>query len=249
MLIKKSIDNLIYSSVKVEGIDASFAQTSEIVENGIAENISPSDLNKIICIKHGYEYLLDNYQKPLTWELFSRYNSIIGKGNVHDAGSMRPPGVIHVGDYYPEDVSLDKFNRIVDTALSTGYDAEDIACQLLLNLAKSQFFHDGNKRSSLILANHYLAHEDADRVILVLDEDKEHPKTRKFLDILVDYYHDNISVDDASWDLQDFVVLDEEAVNNIYSQTETIDKLMSAKSEEAGFQNSSLSCKENDISR
>lgn len=85
-LMKDNIDKLVYSSVQVEGIDATFAQTKEIIADGIAKGVSADDVNRILCIKRGLSYLFEHYESSLTWELYSTYDLIIGEGSIDKAG-------------------------------------------------------------------------------------------------------------------------------------------------------------------
>lgn len=201
-LMKRHIDDLVYSSVQIEGIGATFAQTREIVAEGQANGVPSDDIHKIVCIKRSLEFLFSNYGLPADWSLYSTYNAIIGEGTVRDAGQMRGPGTVRVDDYYPADVSEDLFYEIMDTAATTAYDDAELVAQVVLNLSKAQFFHDGNKRTALVFANHLLAQADAEMAVIVTERDRD-----EYLDLLLDYYHGRLSLDDASWDFEEkFIV-------------------------------------------
>ena len=164
-LMKRHIDDLVYSSVQIEGIGATFAQTREIVAEGQANGVPSDDIHKIVCI-------------------------------------MRGPGTVRVDDYYPADVSEDLFYEIMDTAATTAYDDAELVAQVVLNLSKAQFFHDGNKRTALVFANHLLAQADAKMAVIVTERDRD-----EYLDLLLDYYHGRLSLDDASWDFEEKFII------------------------------------------
>ena len=72
-----------------------------------------------------------------------------------------------------------KINDIIGSAQTS---AIDTAIKLCLYCMKSQIFLDGNKRTSVIFANHYLISQG--QGVLVIPE-KEVPKFKR---LLVEYY-------------------------------------------------------------
>lgn len=207
-MMKSSIDAMIYSSVSIEGIGATFAQTQEIIEKGRTAGVSTEDIDKVLNIKHAWEYLFDHFGEVPSWELYRNYNRIIGAGNVKDPGEVRAPNSVMVGtgrlDAYipPKVTGEDDFNRILETAKATYHDCDDIACAAFLMLAKAQFFNDGNKRTAQLLVNHYLAHEDAGYIFCLLEGDRD-----KMLETLVEFYMGDLSLDDAEFDLYDMSII------------------------------------------
>lgn len=205
--MKQCVSEMIYSSVSIEGIGATFAQTKEIIEDGAAAGVSTEDIDKILNIKRAWEYLFDHFDEKPSWELYSNYNRIIGKGYVKDAGSVRPPNSVVVGTgdidpFVPPDVTgKEDFDRIFVTATNSYPDPDDIAAALFLILCRTQFFHDGNKRSAQLLVNHYLAHIDAGCIFCIPEGTRD-----TVLDILVDFYMSRTSLDDAEFDLYDLTV-------------------------------------------
>ena len=200
--MKANVDRLIYSSVQIESIAATFAQTREIVEKGVSTGVSSKDTNKIVALKHAWQYLFRHFDESITWDLYSNYNALLGEGNVPNAGKMRGPGEVRVGDYIPPDnIDVGYFNRCVETASGTAFDDCEAACNLFLLLARAQFFRDGNKRSAQILANHYLASHDSLAAFIVDESTRD-----EVLDILVDFYEGRLLLNDASWDLEELCV-------------------------------------------
>lgn len=200
-LMKRHMDELAYSSVQIEGIASTFAQTGEVMERGAAEGLDERSLVKLLGIKHALEFLFDNFDDEISWGLYSTYNRLVGAGNVPKAGEMRGPGEVSVGDFIPGDVSEGAFRDILDTAVETGATPSERATTLFLLLCRAQFFHDGNKRSAQMLANHYLAKEDARRLLVVPENGRG-----RVLDLLVDFYHGATSLQDAEWDMEEMVI-------------------------------------------
>lgn len=200
--MKKHVNELVYSSVQIEGIASTFAQTEEILREGKSLNVDEESITKILGLKRALEYLFENYSKPLSWEVYSNYNSLVGKGTVKRAGSMRGPDEVRVGDFIPEpNISVEYFNNLISTAIDSADGPSSAASQIFLLMCKAQFFMDGNKRSAQMLSNHFLAYTDSRRMLLINEDERD-----KVLDLLLDFYAGNISLQDAEWDLEDIVI-------------------------------------------
>ena len=50
----------IYDQAVLEGVATSFPQTEEIIENGRITGMSPTDIQKILNLKHAWEFILDS---------------------------------------------------------------------------------------------------------------------------------------------------------------------------------------------
>lgn len=49
----------IYDQAVLEGVATSFPQTAEIIENGIVNGMTATDVQKILNLKHSWEFILD----------------------------------------------------------------------------------------------------------------------------------------------------------------------------------------------
>lgn len=204
--MRERVGILTYSAVKIEGIGSTFTQTKEILERGRAQGVSDEDLTKVLGIKHGLELLFSAYKQELTWDLYAKYNKLLGEGTVESAGIMRGPHDIYVmgnsEPYYPkEDIDVNYFNDLVDTARDSATNTGEAASNLFLLLCKAQFFRDGNKRSAQMAANHLLAHSDSGYMLVVTEDNHD-----QVLQLLVDFYEGSIGLQDASWDLGELAV-------------------------------------------
>ena len=50
----------IYDQAVLEGVATSFPQTEEIIENGKVSGMRATDVQKILNLKHAWEFILDN---------------------------------------------------------------------------------------------------------------------------------------------------------------------------------------------
>lgn len=175
----------IYDQAVLEGVATSFPQTEEIIENGKISGISAADVQKILNLKHAWEFVLDRdvIQSESDYYILCHIAKLINEGFYTDGGRIRGVPVRIGGTSYvpPLPIELDVKERI-RSILSSAQDEVDIAIELCLYAMKTQIFLDGNKRAAVIYANHYLiAHGQG---FLVIPE--EH--VPEFKQLLVRYY-------------------------------------------------------------
>lgn len=175
----------IYDQAVLEGVATSFPQTEEIIENGQVNGVSATDVQKILNLKHAWEFILDRdvIQSESNYYMLCHIAKLVNEGFFYDGGRIRGiPVTIGGCSYVPpipiESVVIEK----IDEIRSQKKDAISIAIELCLYCMKTQVFTDGNKRASVIFANHYLiAHGMG---VLVIPE-KNVPEFKK---LLVAYY-------------------------------------------------------------
>ncbi|MHB8097901.1 MAG: Fic family protein [Erysipelotrichaceae bacterium] len=180
-----NIKSLIYDQAVLEGVATSFPQTEEIIENGKVSGVTASDIQKILNLKHAWEFILDkdviNFES--NFQILSHIGKMINEGFYVDGGRIRSvPVTIGGCSYIPpipmETVVIESINQIVNGDLSNIYKA----IQLCLYTMKTQVFKDGNKRSAIIFANHFLISKGEG--ILVVPE----KQVSEFKRLLVKYY-------------------------------------------------------------
>lgn len=182
----------IYDQAILEGVATSFPQTEEIIENGKVNDVSSSDVQKILNLKHAWEFILDSdvITCRSDYYLLSHIARLVNEGFFVEGGRMRGVPVTIGGSSYipplPNEIDIkNNINKITEEAR----DAIDIAIQLCLYCMKTQIFLDGNKRASVIFANHYLISHGGG--FLVVPE-KKVPEFRR---LLVKYYEgEDISI-------------------------------------------------------
>lgn len=175
----------IYDQAVLEGVATSFPQTEEIIENGKISGMSAEDVQKILNLKHAWEFVLerDVLQSESDYYILCHIAKLVNEGFYSDGGRIRGVPVRIGGTKYvpPLPIEIDVKDRI-RSILSSGQEGIDIAVELCLYAMKTQIFIDGNKRASVIFANHYLiAHGQG---FLVIPE--EH--VPEFKRLLVRYY-------------------------------------------------------------
>jgi len=175
----------IYDQAVLEGVATSFPQTEEIIENGKVSGMTATDVQKILNLKHAWEFILDSdvIACQSDYYMLSHIARIVNEGFFAEGGRIRGIPVTIGGSTYipPLPNELDVKEKICEITEEKG-EAIDVAIKLCLYCMKTQIFLDGNKRASVIFANHYLiAHGGG---FLVIPE-KEVPEFKR---LLVKYY-------------------------------------------------------------
>lgn len=175
----------IYDQAVLEGVATSFPQTEDIIENGQVNGVLATDVQKILNLKHAWEFILDRdvIQSESNYHMLCHIAKLVNEGFFYDGGRIRGiPVQIGGTSYVPplpiESVVIEQ----IDAIRSRDREPIDIAIELCMYCMKMQVFMDGNKRASVIFANHYLIAKGMG--FLVIPE-KDVPEFKK---LLVDYY-------------------------------------------------------------
>lgn len=178
----------IYDQAVLEGVATSFPQTEEIIENGKVSGMTATDVQKILNLKHAWEFILDRdvIASQSDYYMLSHIARLVNEGFFAEGGRIRGVPITIGGSSYvpplPNELDVkDKIKQIVEE----NDDAINIAIKLCLYCMKMQIFLDGNKRASVIFANHYLISHGAGSLVIPENEVPE------FKRLLVKYYEDD----------------------------------------------------------
>lgn len=177
----------IYEQAVLEGVATSFPQTEDIIENGKVNGVTASDVQKILNLKHAWEFILDKdvLQVKSDYSILCHIAKLVNEGFFASGGRIRGvPVTIGGTSYIPplpiETVVIENILEII----RRDDEAINIAIDLCLYCMKTQIFNDGNKRASVIFANHYLISKAGG--LLVIPE-KHVPEFKK---LLISFYED-----------------------------------------------------------
>ena len=177
----------IYSQAVLEGVATSFPQTEDIIENGKVNGVSASDVQKILNLKHAWEFILDRdvIQCESSYYILCHIAKLVNEGFYSYGGRIRGvPVTIGGTSYVPplpiETVVMERIDEIVHSENSY----IENAINLCLYCMKTQIFNDGNKRASVIFANHYLISKGEGFIAIPEDDVPE------FKRLLISYYED-----------------------------------------------------------
>ena len=177
----------IYDQAVLEGIATSFPQTEDIIDNGIVNGVSASDVQKILNLKHAWEFILDCdvISYPSDYDILCHIAKLVNEGFYHDGGRIRGVPVTIGGTSYIPPLPIESLvKENINEIITTEKDVVNVAIKLCLYCMKTQIFNDGNKRASVIFANHYLISKGCG--IIVIPE----VAVPEFKRLLVAYYED-----------------------------------------------------------
>ena len=149
----------IYDQAVLEGVATSFPQTEDIINNGTVNGMTATDIQKILNLKHAWEFILDSdvIQAKSDYHLLCHIAKLVNEGFFADGGRIRGVPVTIGGSTYKPPLPVESIvKERIDEILNSGKDTIDIAIDLCMYSMKTQIFLDGNKRASVIYANHYL---------------------------------------------------------------------------------------------
>ncbi len=182
----------IYNQAVLEGVATSFPQTEDIIDNGTVNGMTANDIQKILNLKHAWKFILDSdvIQAKTDYYLLCHIAKLVNEGFFTDGGRIRGVPVTIGGSSYKPPIPIESIVKENITEILESETTEiDTAIKLCMYCMKTQVFIDGNKRASVIFANHYLiAHGQG---FLVIPE--EH--VPEFKKKLVAYYEgENLAV-------------------------------------------------------
>ena len=175
----------IYDQAVLEGVATTFPQTEEIIENGTVNGMTADDVQKILNLKHAWEFILDKdvIRADSNYYLLCHIAKLINEGFFYDGGRIRGiPVTIGGTNYIPPIPIESQVSESIRGILNSGKDTIDIAIDLCMYCMRTQIFVDGNKRASVIFANHYMI---AHGLGLIVIPEVHVPEFKK---LLVAYY-------------------------------------------------------------
>ena len=177
----------IYEQAVLEGVATTFPQTETIIDGGIINGVSARDVQKILNLKHAWEFILDKdvLRAKSDFYVLSHIARLVNEGFYTEGGNLRAVPVKIGGSSYtpPLPIELD-VKETIESIISTDDSATDIAISICLYCMKAQLFNDGNKRAAVIFANHYLISHGGGLLVI-----PEH-HVPEFKRLLVLYYED-----------------------------------------------------------
>lgn len=192
---KRMLVDAIYKSANLEGIAVTFAQTVDILNDVNVDNLKPSEINKVCCIRDAWHFVLETINKPLNLAFIENVHELIAKSeldyrylgkirtdNVLISGTSWRPKIPNAETLHFELIELLKISNETDRALT-----------IMLWIMKNQIFKDGNKRVATIIANKLLIENGCGIISVPVELDGN------FKTMLVKYYETNDMAELKQW--------------------------------------------------
>ena len=184
---RANMKSSIYDQAVLEGVTTTFPQTEDIIENGRVAGMSASDVQKILNLKHAWEFVLDKdvISYPTDYSILCQIARLVNEGFYQEGGRIRGVPVTIGGTSYIPPLPIESMvMENIEAILADPMQPDEKAIMLCLYCMKTQIFNDGNKRASVIFANHYMISQGAGMIII---PEREVPEFKR---LLVAYYED-----------------------------------------------------------
>ena len=182
-LAKKKWDENVYCGMRMENRAVTFPQTKTILDGVNVPDVQLDDIQAILNMRDVWRYLLSTVDQPVTLEYLCTLNGYIARNEALVWGKLRTGRVgISGTDYLPPLPSQETAERELSEILNKDTSATDKALTAFLWGTKAQLFWDGNKRTSMTLANKILIASGAG-ILTITDRHME-----RFNTLLLGYY-------------------------------------------------------------
>ena len=184
-LAKKVLVSNIYNSARLEGINTTYPDIKTVLEGVNVSILKLDEINCILNLRDAWNFTLSNINKEINLEYICKVNSLVSRNESLEWGVLRNGRVgINGVDYIPgipkEEEVIDNIKKILKIENIT-----ERSLNLMLYLMRSQIFWDGNKRTSMIVANKLLI-ENGCGIITVREND-----INEFNTLLTEFYNTN----------------------------------------------------------
>lgn len=185
---RKHLADTIYKQAVLEGVATTLSDTENIIEGGKVSNMSSEDILKIVNLKHSWEFVLNKnvILTPTNYSILCTINKLVEEGFYYNAGSLRSVSVKIGGTSWIPSIPIESdIKDDIRNIVEQKKDDVDKAIELLLYVVKKQMFIDGNKRTSVLFANHYLISKGKGLIVIPVEKVDEYKK------LLINFYETN----------------------------------------------------------
>lgn len=183
-LAKKKWDENVYCGMKMENRAVTFPQTRTILNGVNVPNVLIDDIQAILNMRDAWKYLLNTVSEPVTLEYMCKLNEYIARNEALEWGKLRTGTVgISGTEYVPPIPKQEQVEQELEEILNTDTSSTEKALSAFVWGTRGQFFWDGNKRTSLTLANKILI-SSGSGILTITDKYME-----QFNTLLLDYYN------------------------------------------------------------
>lgn len=186
-LAKRLIVDNIYSNARIEGCNVTFPQTQTILQGVNVPQVTLDDINCILNLRDAWKYMIDNVTYKLDLEYICKINSYVARNESLEWGKLRTGKVgISGTEYIPEIPKQEEVEKRLEE-INNIQPVTKRAIKYMLYGMRGQLFWDGNKRTSIILANKILI-SNGKGVLTIKDS-----HLNEFNTLLTEFYDTNDS--------------------------------------------------------
>ncbi len=183
-LAKKKWDENVYCGMKMENRAVTFPQTKTILNGVNVPSVRLDDIQAILNMRDAWKFLFQTLEEKVTVAYFCKINELIARNEALEWGKLRSGSVgISGTDYLPPVPEYETVKQELEEIINADASATEKALTAFAWGTRGQFFWDGNKRTSMTLANKILISAGAG-MLTITDRHMEH-----FNELLLHYYN------------------------------------------------------------
>ena len=167
---KRNIVDYIWKSAKLEGLSVTFPDTNAIYEGMSVANVPVNDVIAVNNLKHSWQFIFDTIDTPVDFRYLSQLNEMLRVKLVSQEKFDLP-------DRSAIEKNLDNILKMENPT--------ERCITLMLYCMRSQIFLDGNKRVSMLAANHEMIRNGCGIISVPIEEQP------KFTELLIQFYETN----------------------------------------------------------
>jgi Fic family protein len=170
-LARRNLVDSIYKQAMLEGVATTYSDTETIVNGGKVNDMTASDISKVVNLKHAWEFILSEgvISYPTNYAVLCQINEIVEEGFSYTAGRIRSVPVSIGGSSYIPPLPYEPQIKEDLSMMLSEEESYNVAIELLLYVMKKQLFLDGNKRTAVIFANHYLVSKGMGLIVIPVE--------------------------------------------------------------------------------
>ena len=196
-LAKRNIIDSIWKSARLEGISVTFPETQAIYDGGNVAHLNIDEIQLINNLKHAWKFIFASLDNKLDLNFVCSVNSLVGNNLIESPGKMRIYNVNMGGtEWKPKLPEQQDIENIIKDFENSTCKTEGILT-MMCKLMKLQYFNDGNKRTSMLIANFELI-KNGKGILSISEQNRV-----EFGNKLISYYEDETKLEDLTMWLYD----------------------------------------------
>lgn len=182
-LARKKWDENVYCGMKMENRAVTFPQTKTVLDGVNVPGVRLDDIQAILNMRDAWRFQLEHLDAPTDLDYLCKLNGFVARNEALSWGTLRTGRVAISGtDYAPPVPVREEAAAELTAILAAELSATDKALTAFCWGTRGQFFWDGNKRTSLLLANKLLLAAGAGMLTIT----EKHME--RFNTLLLNYY-------------------------------------------------------------
>lgn len=185
LLAKRNIVDYIFKSANLEGIAVTYPDTKTILDGINNEKYTVDEITTINNLKNTWSFIFDNINEKTSYTFICEINKLIGVNLYYRPGVIRTTPVNIGGTSWVPELPIESkikedLEKIENITNKTEY-----AIEMMLYLVRAQLFIDGNKRTSMMVANKIMIENGCGIISVPIKLQS------KFYEMLIEFYETN----------------------------------------------------------